>query len=86
MMMTFEMAPRKPKTFKLDERLLDALQKVSDMTGESVGSYVEMVLWKHCQGVGQLPITEEPIHDQRGGKRPNSGRKKSKKLTTEEDS
>ncbi len=85
MMMTLEMAPRKPKTFKLDERLLEALRKVSEINGESVGSYVEMVLWKHCQGVGQLPITEEPIHDQRGGKRPNAGRKKSNNLTSDED-
>lgn len=84
MMMTLEMAPRKPKTFKLDERLLEALRKVSEMNGESVAGYVEMVLWKHCQGVGQLPINEEPIHDQRGGKRPNAGRKKSRNLTDED--
>jgi hypothetical protein len=82
-LITFEMPPRVPKTFKLDERLIQALNRVAEVTNESAGSYVEKVLWRHLQGIGELPITEEPPKDQRGGKRTNSGRKKRENNSTE---
>lgn len=69
------MPPRKPKTFKLDERLIEALERLAIAAGESTGSYVEQVLWRHCQGAGAIGLTEQPAKDQRGGKRPNAGRK-----------
>lgn len=84
MMVAFEMPPRVPKTFKLDERLINALNRVADLTGESAGSYVEKVLWRHLQGAGELPIGEEPPKDQRGGKRANAGRKKAENKGTDE--
>jgi hypothetical protein len=82
-LVTLEMPPRVPKTFKLDERLIQALNLVAETANESPGSYVEKVLWRHLQGLGVLPITEEPPKDQRGGKRSNSGRKKRENNSTE---
>lgn len=82
-MITLSMPPRQPKTFKLDERLLKALSEVSELNGKSIGGYVELVLWKHCQGVGQLSINEQPAHDRRGGRRLNAGRKKALNLTSD---
>jgi hypothetical protein len=74
--MTFYMAARKPKTYKLDEALIEALDRLAASLDDSTGSYVEKVLWKHCQGMGVLPIDKEPPKDQRGGKRIGSGRPK----------
>lgn len=84
MLVTFEMPPRLPKTFKLDERLIKALNRIAELTDESAGSYVEKVLWRHLQGLGQIPISEEPPKDQRGGKRANAGRKKADNKGAEE--
>jgi hypothetical protein len=71
-----EMPARKPKTYKLDERLINAVEQLAESMGQSAGSYVEQVLWKHCQGMGVIPISENPPKDQRGGKRPGAGRPK----------
>lgn len=67
--------PRKPKTYKLDERLIAALDNVAARSGESVGSFVEKVLWRYCQGVGVIDPHAEPSKDKRGGKREGAGRK-----------
>jgi hypothetical protein len=67
--------PRKPKTYKLDERLIAALEALAESAEESVGGYVERILWRYCQGVGALDPKAEPSQDKRGGKRPNAGRK-----------
>ena len=67
--------PRKPKTYKLDERLIEALEKLASSEGESTGSYVERILWRYCQGRGVIDPNDDPSKDKRGGKRPNAGRK-----------
>lgn len=69
------MPPRKAKTFKLDEELIDALERLAETTGESVGAYVERVLWRYCQGVGMISPDKEPPKDPRGGKREGAGRR-----------
>lgn len=73
-----DMPPRKPKTYKLDEQLIAALERLSESMGMSSGNYVEQVLWRHCQGMGEIKPTEQPPKDQRGGKREGSGRRKVK--------
>jgi hypothetical protein len=74
--LTFDMPARKPKTYKLDETLIQALEKLAESVGQSAGSYVEQVLWKHCQGAGFIPVAANPPKDQRGGKRSGAGRPK----------
>ena len=71
---TLEM-PRKPKTFKLDERLIAALEEAATKSGENPGGFVERILWRYCQGIGVIDLTAEPSKDKRGGKRPGAGRK-----------
>jgi hypothetical protein len=71
---TLEM-PRKPKTFKLDERLITALEEAAIKSGENPGGFVERILWRYCQGLGVIDLTAEPSKDKRGGKRPGAGRK-----------
>jgi hypothetical protein len=75
---SIEAVARKPKTYKLDPRLISALEALAESEGWSTGSYVEAVLWKHCQGKGAIAIGEEPPIDARGGKRANAGRKPTK--------
>jgi hypothetical protein len=69
------MPPRKPKTFKLDEELIAALERLAEDANESVGAYVERVLWRYCQGVGVIPPDKEAPKDPRGGRREGAGRK-----------
>ncbi len=68
--------PRKPKTYKLDERLIDAIDTLAETAGESVGGYVERILWRYCQGMGAIDPKAEPSADKRGGKRAGAGRPK----------
>jgi hypothetical protein len=69
--------PRKPKTYKLDERLIEALEVLAERSGHSsTGSFVESVLWKYCQGQGVIGLAAEPSLETRGGKRPGAGRPK----------
>jgi hypothetical protein len=67
--------PRKPKTYKLDQRLISALDSLAESAEESVGSYVERILWRYCQGMGAIDPKAEPSSDKRGGKREGAGRK-----------
>jgi hypothetical protein len=68
--------PRKPKTFKLDERLITAIDTLAETAGESVGGYVERILWRYCQGMGAIDPKADPSADKRGGKRSGAGRPK----------
>jgi hypothetical protein len=71
---TLEM-PRKPKTFKLDERLIAALEEAAIKSGENPGGFVERILWRYCQGIGVIALAAEPSKDKRGGRRSGAGRK-----------
>ncbi|BAU14289.1 hypothetical protein LEP3755_48350 [Leptolyngbya sp. NIES-3755] len=78
------MPPRKAKTFKLDEELIEALERLSEGANESIGAYVERVLWRYCQGVGAISPDKEPPKDPRGGRREGAGRKSKSQEDTEE--
>jgi hypothetical protein len=67
--------PRKPKTFKLDERLIKVLDQAAERVGQTPGSLVEGLLWRYCQTMGLLDLSAEPSRDTRGGKREGAGRK-----------
>lgn len=84
-MLTFDMPARKPKTYKLDETLIQAIEKLAESVGQSAGSYVEQVLWKHCQGAGFISVAANPPKDQRGGKRSGAGRPKAPIDSAQED-
>jgi hypothetical protein len=74
-MCTFEM-PRSDKEFRLDDRILEALKRVKEKTGMSVNSYVENLLFHHLKGAGEIPMTEQPLPEARGGKRSGAGKPK----------
>jgi len=71
--MVLEM-PRRNRTFKLDDRVLDALERLAQKNNTSANRYLENLLFSHGKAEGELPAEISPLGDSRGGKRDNSGR------------
>ena len=69
------MIERKNKSFKLDSRVLDALESLAQKRNASVNRYLENLLFSHAKLEGEIPIDAMPIGENRGGKRSNAGRK-----------
>ena len=69
---------RKTKTFRIEEKLLSALEQLADRSGRTSNAYLEELLFRHCQAQGILPLSEEPPKNTRGGKRAGAGRRKAK--------
>lgn len=61
------MTQRKSTTFRLDERLIEAIEKAAKLNNSSKNRYIEMIFIKHCQGLGILPMDFEPLGETRGG-------------------
>jgi hypothetical protein len=72
--------PRRQRMFRLDDRILDALDEVSSNAGHSsANQFVEMTLFNLIKAAGKIPADAEPLPETRGGKRAGAG--KPKKLT-----
>lgn len=69
------MFERKNKSFKLDERVLEALESLAQKRNASMNRYLENLLFSHAKQEGEIAIDAMPIGDKRGGKRKNAGRK-----------
>jgi hypothetical protein len=69
------MVERKNKSFKLDERVLKALESLARQRNASVNRYLENLLFNHAKQEGEIPIDAIPIGENRGGKRKGAGRK-----------
>jgi hypothetical protein len=65
--MTLLDMPRRQRMFRLDERVLDALEKVSTKT--SVNAYVEGLLFEFLKRAGHIDPDEQPLKETRGGSR-----------------
>jgi hypothetical protein len=65
---TLDMA-RKRRTFKLDERLLDALKDVSHEQNTSANNWLETLLINTFRREGVLPKDFKPLIENRGGLR-----------------
>lgn len=60
---------RKRRTFKLDERLLDALKDVSQQSNTSANNWLETLLIDTFRKKGALPKDFSPLVENRGGLR-----------------
>lgn len=76
-MLSIEM-PRRDTKLRLDERILGALREKSVESGISFNALCEGILFSYAKSIGKLPISAEPLGDNRGGKREGVGRKKTK--------
>lgn len=70
---------RKTKTFRIEEKLLQALEDLAARSERTSNAYLEELLFRHCQAQGIFPLSEEPPKATRGGKREGAGRPKVKK-------
>jgi hypothetical protein len=60
--------PRKTKTFKLDERVLAALEDLARLQNASANRYLENLLFAIGKEKGVIPIDEMPLGETRGVK------------------
>ncbi len=63
------MFKRKSTTFRLDERIIKAMDKAAKQANASKNRYIENIFLKHCQALGILPMDFEPLGETRGGDR-----------------
>jgi hypothetical protein len=68
--------PRANRAFRIDDRLLEALDRLAKKGNISANKYLENLLMSHAKQVGEIPMDAEPLGDPRGGKRLGSGRPK----------
>lgn len=61
--------PRKKTSFRLDERILDAISRASAATGHSRNAWLEHHLFTVFKSTGYIQNTEEPLGETRGGDR-----------------
>jgi hypothetical protein len=67
--------PRRQRMFRLDDRILEALDEVSANAGHSsVNQFVEMTLFNLIKAAGKIPADAEPLPETRGGKRAGAGK------------
>lgn len=69
---------RKPRLFRLDERVLAALDELADTANSNTNQYVESILFDFLKHAGRLPQDATLLKDGRGGKRANAGKKPKK--------
>jgi hypothetical protein len=69
------MVERKNKSFKLDERVLKALEALAQQRNASVNQYLENLLFSHAKKEGEIPSDAMPLGERRGGKRNGAGRR-----------
>jgi hypothetical protein len=61
--------PRSTRAFRLDDRVLEALDRMAQKENASANRYVENLLLNHAKQQGEIPMTAAPLGDPRGGKR-----------------
>ena len=65
---------RKAVTYRIDEVIIQAVEKIAKENNSSVNRYIENLLYAHCRELGRL-IDVEPLGETRGGSR-KSGKDK----------
>ena len=67
--MFIDMTARKPSTFRIDERVLEAVVQAAKKANLGKNRFIENLLIEYCQRSGFLPEDFEPLGENRGGKR-----------------
>lgn len=74
--MNWETMPRRRVNFRIDDRILDALE---DLAGEGkLNQFVEGLLFDFLKNTGRLPSDAERLPEARGGRREGAGKKPKK--------
>jgi hypothetical protein len=64
-----QMTKRKASTFRIDERLLEAIAVAARKHNTSKNHYIESLFIKHCQELNLISQDFEPLGETRGGDR-----------------
>ena len=68
--------PRRQRMFRLDDRILDALDEVSTNAGySSANQFVETTLFNILKAAGKIPADAPPLPETRGGDRKSAAAK-----------
>lgn len=77
--------PRINRTFRIDSRVLEALERLAEKNGTNANKYLENLLLSHAKIVGEMPMDSEPLADSRGGKRERSHPEETSNVPVDED-
>lgn len=69
MVCSVQSMPRIRRSYKIDERVVDALTRAASKSNMSANRYLENLLFSHAKTVGELPFEAEPLGETRGGDR-----------------
>jgi hypothetical protein len=69
MVSTALLMPRVRRSYKIDERVTDALMRAAAKSNMSANRYLENLLFSHAQTVGEIPLDAQPLGETRGGDR-----------------
>lgn len=64
--------PRIRRSYKIDERVIDALANVAAKSNMSANRYLENLLFSHGKTMGEIPFDAAPLGETRGGDRTQS--------------
>lgn len=61
--------PRIRRSYKIDERVIEALMRTAAKSNMSANRYLENLLFSHGKTMGEIPFDAEPLGETRGGDR-----------------
>jgi len=73
---TTDLMPRKPASFRIDERVLDVIAKLAARSGVEPQRYLENYFFARGKELGLILPSAETLGETRGGKRQGAGRPK----------
>lgn len=59
--------PRKKRSYALDERVIEAIQKAARDANMSANRYLEGLMFTHAKSIGKIPLDAQPLGELRGG-------------------
>lgn len=73
-----ELMPRKPRSFRIDERVFDVIKTLAERSGVEPQQFLENYFFARGKELGLISPYEKPLGETRGGKREKAGRKPAK--------
>ena len=59
--------PRIRRSYKIDERAIEALARAASKINMSANRYLENLLFSHAKTIGEISFDAEPLGETRGG-------------------
>jgi hypothetical protein len=69
-----DLMPRRPASFRIDERVLEVITTLAARSGVEPQRYLENYFFARGKELGLIPPDAEPLGETRGGKRQGAGK------------